>query len=164
MGYGNAWRGQTAATLEQIDQCIAAATSVSTVVVCAEKLEDRPSVSRVLRLYAMARNASANRKQSRKPPKAHTHDKRQPTNAGQQRCASHTRQPTNQAAAHASIQDTTHTGQVCHGSGLTCPAMGQAFLCRFSPQFTGGVVLFETFYFWQMATESTAVRTTDQTF
>ena len=57
---------------------------------------------------------------SRKPPKSHTtnarhtqqtpgtHNKRQPTNAGQQRYMSHKRQSPNQAAVQGSSQHTNH--------------------------------------------------------
>ena len=41
---------------------------------------------------------------SGKPARAHTHDKRQPTNAGQQHCTSHKRRSPNQAAVHAANQ------------------------------------------------------------
>ena len=45
---------------------------------------------------------------SREPPKAHTHKKRQPTHAGQQRCMSREQQLPNQGGVHASYRDTTH--------------------------------------------------------
>ena len=59
----------------------------------------------------------------------HTHDKLQHTNAGQQRYTSHKWQSFNQAAVHASNQDTTHTSHhtLCHQGtshrhGSTAPA------------------------------------------
>ena len=60
----------------------------------------------VLQRDVMVSHAQAIRNKSRKPPKAHTNKKRQPTNAGQQLCESRKQQPTNQAAAHASNQNT----------------------------------------------------------
>ena len=61
-------------------------------------------------------NQKLEQKLEHKSPKAHTHDKRQPTNAGQQRCTSHKWQPPNQAAVHASHQDSTHASPntLCH--------------------------------------------------
>ena len=41
------------------------------------------------------------------------HDKRQLTNAGQQRCTSHKRQPLKQAAVHALNQDTVVLTERC---------------------------------------------------
>ena len=53
------------------------------------------------------RNAQSIRKYSRKPRKAHTHKKRQPTNAAQERCTRLTKQHPNQGAIHASNHDNT---------------------------------------------------------
>ena len=60
----------------------------------------------LLQRDAIVGHAEAIRTQSRKPSKAHTHNKLQPTNAGQKRYMSHKRQSSNQTAVQAS--DTPH--------------------------------------------------------
>ena len=61
---------------------------------------------------------------------AHTHNKRQPTNAGQQRSTSLTRKSPNQATVHAAYQGTAHISHrtlcegTCHRHGSTAPTAG----------------------------------------
>ena len=60
----------------------------------------------------MVRHAEAIRRQSRNPPKAHTHvhNKCYPTNAGEPSCRSRHHRHPDQRTAHASTQDTSqHT-------------------------------------------------------
>ena len=58
----------------------------------------------------------------------HSHDKRQPTNAGQLRCMSHKRQPPNQATVHASNQETLRRLRGWLPVVL-CNALWRAWMC-----------------------------------
>ena len=65
--------------------------------------------------------AEAIRTQSRKPSKAHTHKKRQPTNAGQPHSTWRKEATPQLGAAHAASEDNTHTSNhtACH-QGRNC--------------------------------------------
>ena len=62
----------------------------------------------LLQRDAIVGHAEAIRTQSRKPSKAHTHKKRQPTNAGQPRSTRRKEATPQLGAAHAASEDTTH--------------------------------------------------------
>ena len=62
----------------------------------------------LLQRDAMFRNAQAIRNESRKPPKAHTQKKRQPTNAGQQPCPGPIKTPPTRAR-YLQLTKTPHT-------------------------------------------------------
>ena len=90
-------------------------------------LRQRPGwgVSQVLiHRDALVGHAEAIRTQSRKPSKAHTHKKRQSTNAGQPHSTRRKEATPQLAAAHAASEDTTHTSNhpACHQGRKRRPA------------------------------------------
>ena len=78
----------------------------------------------LLQRDAIVGHAEAIRTQSRKPSKAHTHKKRQPTNAGQPHSTRRKEATPQLGAAHAASEDTTHTSNhtACHQGRKRRPA------------------------------------------
>ena len=78
----------------------------------------------LLQRDAIVGHAEAIRTQSRKPSKAHTHKKRQPTNAGQPHSTRRMEATPQLGAAHAASEDTTHTSNhtACHQGRKRRPA------------------------------------------